>query len=314
MNFEQRVSMQGKYRITSRDRETQEVLDRSGWSDNQIIRSSVNAVTIYETGLPDNIPFQVGYTENGNFDTFENVIALTPTTKEVLPVVQGFVDANDVYKGYRIVGGGNYKFLPDTTVKGLKVNQVGIAGFSIAQVKNDEGMGFIYPITPNVELEIEFVLTIILRPANPGNIATVRPNTTAVKQSPCKINIGINAAQVAAGNYQWQHLLSRNEAGMMAFTTVNGVINDQNVLKNFPTTTPSRWQDPKTSTENLVAGEHLRRGYVYDAYGDVQYIRLGISAGVPGVYISVMFLQNYVFKHRTLTDINIINTFTPIGE
>lgn len=312
MNFEQKVSMQGKYKLHFRDRDTQELLASSGWSDNKIIKTALNAKTIYETGLTASPTFQLGYTTTGNYDSFEKVVALTHTTHVEMPTTLGWVDAADISKGYKVVGGGNYKFLPDVTEKGILANQVGIAGFSIAQVKNDKGVAFTYPVTKNVEIEIEFVLTTILRPVNQTTVTTYDLDNQSLAQQACRINIAVNSAE-SQTNYKWYQLLSQNQSGAIAFETVSGNIDDPAVLKQIGSS-PNKWTDEIKSTADIPAGSHLRRGYFYSPSKDLKYIRIGVSAGIPGMYTSIMFLQQYVFKQRTLTDFIVTSSFTETGE
>jgi hypothetical protein len=313
MNFEQQVSIQGQYKLKSFDRETGELISESGWSKNQIIRSEATAKLIFETGLVANPPFQLGRTDTNNYSSFENVVGLTHVSKEINPMEYSWVDDNDVKKGWRVVGGGKYKFTPNTTVKGLKANQVGIANFSIAQIKNEVGAAFIYPISPNVLIEIDFKLTMLLLPSPITQLPVYDNKGTLLRNIPCKVNIAVNTAVLLASGYQWHFLLGIGQGnGLTANPTVQGDPNDNNVLGSI-TPTASRWKEVITTTTGLPLGNHNRRGYIYDPNIDRQYIRFGIPTGVPGVYTSVLFSTPVTFLKRSLTDVDVTSMYTTSG-
>lgn len=312
MFFNQDVSLQGKYKLTSRDPITREILDQSGWSENKIMQTVECAKIIHETGFTDTPPFQVGRTDTGNYDTFENVIALTHTTHEVKPMSFGWVVANDVSKGYKVVGGGSYKFTPQTTTRGLKVNQVGIKGFSIAQVRNAEGAYLSYPITPGAEIEIDFTLTMIIKPDPVTSIPTYDEKGVRLFATSCRVNTAIDTAMLNASNYQWNQLLSRPEGGLRAFTSVSGSVSDPAVIGNMPAA-PSIWEGEIGEAILTAPGQYRRRGYVSSGITTRNYIRLGVPTGVPGIFASIIFSTLYAFPVRTLTDIALTSTYTEQG-
>lgn len=309
MIFNQKVSMQGRYRLTSRDLDTQEVIASSGWSDNKIIRSVESAKIMHETGFTSTPPFQVGRTDSGNYDSFENVIELTHVSQVLKAMTFEWVTPNDVSGGFRIVGGGNYKFTPNTTSRGLKVNQVGIKGFSIAPVRNKEGGLFSYPITPNAEIEIEFTLTLIIKPDPVPSIPTVDESGVQLFATGCRINVAVDDAQLQAANYVWTQLLTRPDTGLRAYPTVTGSVTDFNVISKMPAG-PNAWEGLVGKASTTKPGDYNRKGYISSGLTSLGYVRLGIPVGIPGVYTSIIFSSVYLFPVRTLTDISINSTFT----
>lgn len=312
MIFNQQVSMQGRYKLTSRDVDTQEVIASSGWSENKIIKTEESAKIMHESGFTSTPPFQVGRTDTNNFDTFENVIGLTHTTREIKPMKFEWVTPGTVANGYRVIGGGSYKFKPNTTTRGLKVNQVGIAGFSIAQVKNKDGINFSYPITPNAEIEIDFTLTIVIKPFPATTINTVDETGAVIRTTNCRINVAIDDSQLKASGYTWEQLLTRPDTGLRVFSTVVGSVTDPNVIGNIPTS-PNGWEGLTGKASTTTPGDYNRRGYISSGIHDINYVRLGIPVGIPGIYTSVIFSALYSFPVRTLTDISINSTFTEQG-
>lgn len=309
MFIQQKVSMQGRYRLTSRDIATQEIVASSGWSDNKIIQTEESAKIIHETGFTSTPPFQVGRTDTGNYDTFENVIELTHTTRTIKNMSFGWVTPGDVTAGYKVEGGGSYKLLPNTSTRGLKVNQVGIKGFSIAQIKNENGIPMTYPITPNADVDIEFTLTIIVKPRSDTSIPTMDQSGARLFATACKINTAIDQAMINASGYEWTQLLTRPDSGLRAYTTVAGSITDPAVIGNLPPA-PNRWEGLIGKVDVAVPGNYIRRGYVSSGISDLNYIRLGIPTGIPGVFTSIIFGALYTFPIRTLTDIVVTSTVT----
>lgn len=309
MIFNQKVSMQGRYKLTSRDLDTQEVIASSGWSDNKIIKSVESAKIMHETGFTSTPPFQVGRTDSGNYDSFENVIELTHTSQVLKPMTFEWVTANTVSGGFRIIGGGNYKFTPNTTVRGLKVNQVGIKGFSIAPVRNSAGALFSYPITPNAEIEVEFTLTIIIKPDPVPSIPTVDESGTQLFVTSSKVNVAVDDAQLQASNYVWTQLLSLPNSGLRLYPTVSGSVTDFNVISKMPDS-PNAWQGFVGKASTTQPGDYNRKGYISSGLNSISCVRLGIPVGIPGIYTSVIFSSVYLFPVRTLTDISINSTFT----
>ncbi len=306
MNLQNDVSFHLKYKLRSIDPETGERIE-SGWSENRLFKTVGAGRRVHITGVPPNPTMVLGYSPTGAVDNFENTLGLTPIGYTTKPVVHGWVDPQDMHKGYQFKGGGLQTLLPNTTTRGFKANQVGIDLFSIARVRNEAGDLFNYPVVPNVEIEIEFEMTMVLKPQVFTTMPVVNQIGAPIGSLPVKTNIAIDIDEFNSANYQWFSLASKR-TGLISALTVNGSVTDPETLKKI-TKTDSIW-DNVYLTPNGTQGDHILRGMFLNAKDDIKFIRLGIPLGVPGFYLSVIFDTVQTLPKRYLYDIEYTLTHT----
>lgn len=299
MLLQHETNFQGKYRLKSTMPDTGEVCS-TGWSLNKLYKTANAAKIINSTGIGPKPNFMLGYNLNETGGLGNNAVALVVNTFQLTPTTHGWVDPADPTKGYWIKGGGWYKCMPNTTVAGYHANLVSVENFSSAFIADDKGVEMLYPVVPGVPIEVEFELKMTITTNQTTQLPMTDQFENVLGNIGCRANIAINLVELTESGYDWWRLASMPKP-MIALPTVAGSIADVETLKNIELGT-KRWESNRHGVIG-TQGDYYRRTGLYSAMINQSFIRLGISSGVPGVYVSLIFDQPYVFEKDYYFDI-----------